>query len=191
MADFSLASASPRRKAFLAEAGYRFAVVVSEVEEVPAPNEAPLAYALRVAESKARAAQALNPALPALGADTDVVLAGRILGKPVDAADAAAMLAALAGQTHEVVSAVVLVHGARIERVHTITEVQFTALSVEEIARYIASGEPFGKAGAYAIQGLGARHVARISGSYTGVVGLPLAETCALLARFGIQPAQT
>ena len=191
MADFSLASASPRRKAFLAEAGYRFTVVASEVEEVPATNEQPLAYALRVAEAKARAAQALNPTLPALGADTDVVLAGRILGKPRDADDAAAMLTALAGQAHEVVSAVVLVQGARIERIHTITEVQFTALSAEEIARYIASGEPFGKAGAYAIQGLGARYVARISGSYTGVVGLPLTETCALLARFGIQPAQT
>jgi septum formation protein len=185
---FVLASRSPRRVAFLAEAGYRFIVAPADVPEVPAAGEPPADYALRVARSKALA---LAGGLPVLGADTDVVLDGRILGKPADAAEAQTMLSALAGRSHQVVSAVVLAHADRVQSVVTVTDIDFAPLSAAEIAAYVASGEPFGKAGAYAIQGRAARFVRAIRGSYTGVVGLPLAETCALLATFDIHPANS
>lgn len=187
-AQFVLASASPRRQAFLAEAGYRFMIVPADVPEVSAPGEPATDYALRVARSKALA---VVSALPVLGADTDVVLDGRILGKPGDAAEACDMLAALSGRSHQVVSAVVLVHAGRIATALTITDIDFVMLTATEIAAYVASGEPFGKAGAYGIQGRAARFVRAVRGSYTGVVGLPLAETCALLARFDIHPAHS
>ncbi len=186
---FILASRSPRRAQLLRETGFMFAIAPADLPEQPAPGEAATDYALRVAIAKARAAQQAHPAAISLGADTDVVLDGRILGKPADAADAAAMLAALSGRSHQVISAVALVHGARSESVLTVTEIDFVRLVPEEIARYVASGEPMGKAGAYAIQGLAARFVRSLRGSYTGVVGLPLAETCDLLAAFGIRPA--
>ena len=160
----------------------------ADVEEIPADGETPLAYALRVARAKALAAQSKNSSLPALAADTDVVLHGRILGKPRDAQDATRMLAMLSGRSHEVISAVVLVSGARLEQINTTTAIDFAALNAGDIARYVASGEPMGKAGAYAIQGGAARFVRAVRGSYTGVVGLPLAETCELLARFGVFP---
>ena len=185
---FILASRSPRRVQFLHDAGFVFVTDPADVPEIPAPDEAAAAYALRVATAKARAVQLAHPAATVLGADTDVVLDGRILGKPSDAADAARMLAALSGRTHQVISAAVLVQGARCESVITTTEIDFAVLTANEIERYIASGEPMGKAGAYGIQGGAARFVKRVRGSYTGVVGLPLAETCDLLAAFGIRP---
>jgi len=181
---FILASASPRRVQFLREAGYAFTVQPADVPEHPARGEAAADYALRIAAAKARAVA--HATLPVLGADTDVVLAGRILGKPTDAEDAARMLAALSGTTHEVISALVLRRGGAETSALTVTAIDFVALSAEEIARYIAGGECMGKAGAYAIQGQAARFVRAVRGSYTGVVGLPMAETCALLAAAGI-----
>jgi septum formation protein len=187
-ADFLLASRSPRRIDYLHEAGYRFAIWPADVAEVPAPGESPADYALRVAVDKARAALALHPGRIALGADTDVVLRGRILGKPADAAEATAMLSALAGRTHEVISAVAVTDGQQCVTAITVTEIDFTPLSAALIAQYVASGECMGKAGAYGIQGGAARFVRAVRGSYTGVVGLPMAETCECLARFGIVP---
>lgn len=184
-----LASRSPRRVQFLREAGFVFTTDPADVPEIPLPNEPASAYALRVALAKARAAQARQPDAVVLGADTDVVLEGRILGKPADAADAGKMLAALSARTHQVISAVVVVQGDRCEQQLTCTEIDFIRLSAEQIAAYVASGEPMGKAGAYGIQGGAARFVRSVRGSYTGVVGLPMAETCELLAAFGITPS--
>lgn len=188
---FVLASRSPRRIQFLDEAGYVFLTDPADVPEQPAPGEAAADYALRVALAKARAAAARHAGLAVLGADTDVVLAGRILGKPADAAEAAAMLGALSGVAHEVVSAVALVQGERIASVVTVSTITFVRLSAADIAGYVASGEPMGKAGAYGIQGRAARFVRSVQGSYTGVVGLPMAETCELLATFGIHAPAT
>lgn len=188
---FVLASRSPRRVQFLREAGFAFLTDPADVPECPAPDEPARDYALRVALAKAGAALQRQPQWPALGADTDVVLDGRILGKPVDAADARAMLTALSGRSHQVISAVVVLHGSRAESVVTVTEIDFAVLSKRDIASYVASGEPMGKAGAYGIQGLAARFVRAVRGSYTGVVGLPMSETCELLARFGILPGAT
>ena len=183
---FILASRSPRRVQFLLEAGFVFETDPADVPEQPAPGEAARDYALRVARAKAEAARLRHPARVVVGADTDVVLDGRILGKPVDVADAETMLAALSGRTHQVISAVVVLRGARCESVVTVTDIDVAVLSAETIAAYVASGEPMGKAGAYGIQGLAARFVRGVRGSYTGVVGLPMAETCELLASFGI-----
>lgn len=185
---FVLASRSPRRARFLREAGFVFSTDPADVPECPAPDEPARDYALRVARAKAGAALLRQPQWPALGADTDVVLDGRILGKPVDAADARAMLTALSGRSHQVISAVVLLHGGRCESAVTVTEIDFVTLSESDIASYVASGEPMDKAGAYAVQGLAARFVRAVRGSYTGVVGLPMSETCDLLARLGIHP---
>lgn len=182
-----LASRSPRRVQFLREAGFVFATDPADVPEIPTPREAPSDYALRVALAKARAAQR-DAVMACLGADTDVVLDGCILGKPADAADATRMLRTLSGRTHQVISAVVVLQGARSASVLSCTEIDFATLSPQDIATYVATGEPMGKAGAYAIQGAAARFVRNVRGSYTGVVGLPMAETCALLAQFGIHP---
>ena len=182
---FILASRSPRRVQFLREAGYVFQADPADVPEQPAHGEAASDYALRVATAKARA---VASPLPVLGADTDVVLTGRILGKPENAAQAAAMLAELSGRSHQVISAVVIVQGARLASALTVTEIDFAVLSERDIAAYVASGEPMGKAGAYGIQGAAARFVRAVRGSYTGVVGLPMAETADLLAGFGIYP---
>lgn len=182
-----LASRSPRRVQFLREAGYLFATEPADVPEQPSVGEAASDYALRVALAKAAAVKAT--ALPVLGADTDVVLDGRILGKPADADDAAAMLAALSGRTHQVISAVVLLRATQQLSALTVTEIDFAPLSAKDIAGYVASGEPMGKAGAYGIQGVAARFVRAVRGSYTGVVGLPMSETCELLAQFGIYPS--
>lgn len=183
---FLLASRSPRRVQLLREAGYRFVTAPADVPEVPGPGEPPLAYARRLALDKARAAA--RDSLPALGADTDVSLDGRVLGKPRDADDACDMLRALAGRSHQVISAVALVAGPREAVVATVTEVEFVALTRAQALAYWATGEPADKAGAYAIQGHAARFVRAVRGSVTGVIGLPLAETCDLLAEFGIHP---
>lgn len=185
-----LASRSPRRVQFLREAGFVFTTDPADVPEIPQPNEPASAYALRVAMAKARAAQARQADAVVLGADTDVVLDGHILGKPADAAEASAMLAALSARTHQVISAVVVLQGERCEQVSTCTEIDFIRLSAAQISDYVASGEPMGKAGAYGIQGGAAGFVRAVRGSYTGVVGLPMAETCELLAAFGMTPAR-
>ena len=181
---FLLASRSPRRVQLLQEVGYRFEARPADVPEIPQPGETPLDYARRLALAKART---LAGALPVLGADTDVSLDGRILGKPRDAEDASAMLLALAGRSHQVISAVALVADGREAVVSTVTEVEFVPLTRAEALAYWATGEPADKAGAYAIQGRAARFVRAVRGSVSGVIGLPLAETCNLLSEFGIR----
>lgn len=185
-----LASASPRRKAYFATYFPRAKVVPSAAETPPKPGERPLAFVRRAARDKALdVAKALPPDATVVGADTIVVLDGEILGKPRDAEDAARMLRALSGRTHRVVTALYLARGARRRQAAVATSVVFRRLSGEEIASYVATGEPFGKAGAYGIQGLAAGFVRAIRGSYTNVVGLPLAELFRELRVFGFEPA--
>ncbi|HEY0914710.1 MAG TPA: nucleoside triphosphate pyrophosphatase [Solimonas sp.] len=187
MTDFYLASRSPRRQELLQQLGLAFEVLPADIPEEPGPAEAPADYALRMARGKALAAQALAPRpLPVLGADTDVVLDGRILGKPRDRAHALELLAALADREHEVYSAVALVQGDRVETRLSVTWVRFGAVTPDAAAAYWDSGEPADKAGGYGIQGLGAQFVREIQGSYSGVVGLPLYETVELLGAFGV-----
>jgi septum formation protein len=185
-----LASASPRRRELLAQIGVPFARLAVDVPEVPGPGEAPEVYCLRVALAKARAGRACLPAddrRPVLGADTVVAVDERPLGKPQDRADAGRMLALLSGRTHEVYTAVALVggDGQAVSRL-SVSHVTFREVTADEAARYAASGEPDDKAGGYAVQGLGAVFIARLEGSYSGVMGLPLFETAELLREFGI-----
>ena len=181
-----LASASPRRAELLREAGVQFDVDASPLDETPLENEPPAAYVERLAILKARAGLIRNPADVVLGADTTVVVDDRILGKPEHDQDAAAMLGQLSGRAHDVLTglAVVSAHGERsvVER----TTVWFKPLSETDIAAYVASGEPRDKAGAYAIQGLAARFVARLDGSYSNVVGLPVPAALRLLRETGV-----
>lgn len=173
-----LASASPRRRALLAAAGYSFDVVTSDIDERPWPREKPASYALRNASEKARAVAARHPSATVLAADTIVVLDDHILEKPTDAAHAAEMLRRLSGREHEVMTGVCVWRpngGGFRERAEVVrTRVWFRALSESDIAEYIATGEPMDKAGAYAIQGGAARFVERIDGPYDNVVGLPM-----------------
>ena len=186
-ADLVLASASPRRSALLAGIGVRFAVVPAHLDETLKPAERPRDYVARLALAKARAvADAIGGALPVLGADTSVVCEGRVLGKPACEAEAVAMLMALSGRTHQVLTAVALVRGATAAGVLVETAVTFRELSTAECRSYWRSGEPADKAGGYAIQGMGGIFVTRIEGSYSGVVGLPVAETYKLLSDFAI-----
>jgi septum formation protein len=176
-----LASASPRRADLLQAAGFTFTVAHADIDETPSPDEPADRYVLRLAEAKARAvaAQFLDGAV--LGADTTVVVDGDILGKPTDAHDAAAMLRRLQGRSHEVMTGVALVArgAARVEL--ATTRVWFAPMTEHDIAAYVASGEPMDKAGAYGIQGRAARYVTRIDGSYSNVVGLPVAIVHALV----------
>jgi septum formation protein len=174
----------------LLQVGLRPIPLPADIEEIPQPAQTPAEYAVATASAKARAAAAVAPqrAWPVLGADTDVVLDGHILGKPRDREDAIGMLLALSDRWHEVYSAVALVCGARVETRLTVTRVRFGVVTAEAAAAYWDSGEPADKAGAYAIQGYAARWVRAIEGSYSGVVGLPLYETCELLERFGLRP---
>ena len=190
-----LASRSPRRIELLTRLGVPFGTLELDVPEVRASNESPLDYVQRVAVDKARAGVAVLAAQdPAarfwvLGSDTEVVLGERVYGKPADAADAAAMLASLAGQTHQVITAVALLGSDGSQEVITVTsEVSFAPISSAGIQAYVATGEPMGKAGAYAIQGGAERHVSRLCGSYSGVMGLPLQQTAGLLQRHGLLP---
>jgi len=184
---FHLASASPRRQELLRQLGLHFDVRPADIIEVAQPGEAPGDYARRMALEKARAAQArVDDGLPVLGADTDVVLDDRILGKPRDREDALKILAALSDREHEDYSAVAMVQGERAEVMLSETRVKFGFISAAAAARYWDTGEPADKAGAYGIQGQGAQFVKGITGSYSGVVGLPLFETTELLQRFGI-----
>lgn len=183
-ADLVLASASPRRRELLAQIGVRYRVQAADIDESVRSGEAAADYVLRLARAKAGALPAGD--LPVLGADTSVVVDGRVLGKPVDDEEARAMLRCLSGREHQVLSAVALCHGERIEARLSVTRVWFRAIDDVLVGRYVASGEPRDKAGAYGIQGLGGALVARIDGSYTGVVGLPLAETVDLLQAFNV-----
>lgn len=179
-----LASASPRRADLLRSAGFDFEVAPADVDETPHPHETAEAYTLRVAREKARTVVESLGAAHArvvLAADTEVVVDGRVLGKPANAGDAASMLRRLSGTAHDVLTAVVARTHALERSEIVFTRVRFTALSQQEIDWYVASGEPMGKAGAYAVQGLGARFVERIEGSWSGVVGLPIAAVHRLL----------
>lgn len=171
-----LASASPRRAELLKAAGYTFDVAPADVDETPLEGEAPEVYTGRVALDKARHVSRLNgsPDIAVLAADTEVVSDGRVLGKPANPEDAARMLRLLSGQAHEVLTAVVVISGG-VERISVDrTVVRFTAMTDADINWYVASGEPMGKAGGYAIQGRGARFIDRIEGSWSTVVGLPV-----------------
>ena len=214
-----LASASPRRRDLLVQAGYRFEVYPAHIPEDPLPGEDPIAYVSRLAREKAEAVYrelsgishrsldsgdgeeddsssgiagsagvgrpplqpVRRPALQVLGADTTVTLDNAILGKPEDAADAARMLCLLSGRTHRVITGVALVSQKGAEVAAEVTAVRFLTLSDEEIAEYVATGEPMDKAGAYAIQGRAARWIPRIEGCYFNVMGLPLALVSSLL----------
>lgn len=169
-----LASQSPRRREILRAAGLDFVVRPTDVPEEHRPGESPDAYVRRLAEAKARAAEAGSGDI-VLGADTVVVLGDTILEKPVDAADARRMLELLSGRTHDVITGICLRHGGCAAADSVCTRVHFVLLSESEIAEYINSGEPMDKAGAYAIQGLASKFIDRIEGDYFNVVGLPVA----------------
>ncbi|XXF75842.1 Maf family protein [Myxococcaceae bacterium GXIMD 01537] len=180
-----LASASPRRRELLGQLGLRFTVSAADLDETPRPGEAPDAYVLRLAREKAAAVARRFPDTWVLAADTTVVLGLELLGKPRDEAEARAMLSSLSGRTHEVHTGVALAGRAE-EATVVRTRVTFRTLSAGEIAWYAGTGEPLDKAGAYAIQGRGGSFVHAIEGSPTNVIGLPLGETLALLARAGV-----
>jgi septum formation protein len=184
-----LASQSPRRRELLAQLGVDFRVVDVDVPEVRQAQESPRDYVSRVARDKARAGLAALPAgAQVLGADTEVVLDGEVFGKPRDAADAAAMLRRLSGREHAVISAVWLVDARSERSACCVSQVRFAALDEAAITAYVGTGESFGKAGAYAIQGRGAALVEHLEGSYSGVMGLPLFETARLLREAGRYP---
>lgn len=184
-----LASQSPRRAELLARLGLRFGVLELDIPEHRQPNEPAEDYVRRVAREKAGAGLLQVMAVPGavvLGADTEVILDDEVFGKPRDAADAAAMLQRLSGRTHRTVSAVSLVSAAREAQVVSVSEVTFMALDEDSIAAYLATDEWKDKAGAYAIQGRAESFVQHLSGSYSGVMGLPLHETAQLLKSFGV-----
>ena len=197
MTPLYLASGSPRRRELLTQIGVPFSTVSAAIDEIPFPNESPVAYVERLAREKALAgreqlqASIVHNHFCVLGADTAVVLDDRILGKPVDQADALAMLMGLSGREHEVLTAVALNDTERCETRVVRSRVTFRAISEDEAGRYWASGEPHDKAGGYAIQGLAAVFVAHLNGSYSAVVGLPVCETAELLGHFGIPCWQT
>jgi septum formation protein len=188
-----LASASPRRRELLAQAGFSFQVHPADIPEDPYPNEDPIAYVSRLAREKAEAVfaeiakthasgeRASAPPQVVLGADTTVTLDNHILGKPSSPADAARMLRLLSGRTHRVITGIALVTAASTRVAAEVTAVQFLTPSDEEIAAYISTGEPMDKAGAYAIQGRAARWIPRIEGCYFNVVGLPISLVSTLL----------
>lgn len=184
-----LASQSPRRQELLRQIGVDFGVLAVQVPEIRQPGEPPEDYVSRVAREKAGAGLLkvlASPAAVVLGADTEVVLDDQVFGKPDSAGDAAAMLRSLSGRRHRVLSAVWLVSAAREEHVLQVSEVTFAPLDERQIAAYVDGGECFGKAGAYAIQGRAAAFIEHLSGSYSGVMGLPLFETATLLRKFGL-----
>lgn len=185
-----LASASPRRRALLAQIGIEHRAMPADVDERPFDDEPPAQYVRRLALAKARAIGPEPDGLPVLGADTAVTVDGAILGKPVDRADGLAMLARLSGRCHEVYSGVAVV-GADADSVVSVSRVTFRPIEPEEQYDYWDTGEPADKAGAYAIQGRGAVFVAGLEGSYSGVMGLPLFETAQLLAAAGVHVLQT
>jgi septum formation protein len=180
-----LASASPRRAELLRAAGYAFEIEPADVDESAGPAEPAEDYVLRVAGEKAQAVLRRCPDCTVLAADTTVVVDGIMLGKPADDEHARQMLARLSGRAHRVLTGVALAGGGREVRALASTLVRFAVLTPEEIDWYVASGEPRDKAGAYGVQGLASRFVEGIEGSYTNVVGLPVALVHALLAQSG------
>ena len=187
-----LASQSPRRSQLLSQLGVEHRLLLpdadedSEALETVLPGETPVTYVQRVTDLKLQAALARLqrrqlPLAPVLCSDTTVALGRTIFGKPQDAADAARMLGRLAGRSHRVLTAIALSDGARVLNACSASRVTFAPLWAEDIAAYVASGEPMGKAGAYAVQGLAAAFIARIEGSYSGIMGLPLFETAQAL----------
>ena len=186
-----LASQSPRRAQLLEQLGLRFGILDVEIVERREPGEAAMDYGRRVAREKAGAGLLRVMASPhavVLAADTEVVLDDEVFGKPVDADDAACMLTKLAGRTHRVVSAVSVLSAGREAQVVQVSEVTFVSMDAAQIAAYVATDEPFGKAGGYAIQGAAAAFIEHLSGSYSGVMGLPLFETAQLLRDFSVLP---
>ena len=192
-----LASQSPRRRELLAQIGVRHEPLLAgpdedvEALEAERAGELPDAYVERVTRAKVAAARRRLaarglPEAPILCADTTVALGRRILGKPADAADAARILGLLAGRTHRVITAVAVARGAKVRLLASVSRVTFARLDKAQIDAYVAGGEPFGKAGAYAIQSAAAGWIARIEGSYTGIMGLPLYETATLLRWAGV-----
>ena len=192
-----LASQSPRRAQLLAQIGVRHELLLprpdedAEALEAERAGELPSDYVERVTRAKLHAARKRLkasglPAAPILCSDTTVALGRRILGKPADAADAIATLTLLSGQTHRVITAVVVGRGASERLAVSTSHVRFAAIPAAEIERYVASGDPFGKAGAYAIQSAFAAWIAHIEGSYSGIMGLPLHETARLLREAGV-----
>jgi len=189
-----LASQSPRRRQLLVQIGVRHELLLpgdgedAEALEAVRAGEDPQAYAERVTRAKLAAARRrllarALPAAPILAADTTVAIGRRILGKPADADDARAMLAALAGRTHRVITAVAVWSGTRTLAATSVSRVRFAPLGRARIDAYVAGGEPFGKAGAYAIQSAAAAWISHIEGSHSGIMGLPLYETAELLER--------
>jgi septum formation protein len=194
-----LASRSPRRRELLKQIGVPFELLLlredlrrgADVDETPLPEESPGVYVLRIAGAKAEMAvrqiayRAL-PQKPVLAADTTVVFDGEIVGKPEDVEHAARILRALSGREHQVLTAVAIALRDRVETQISVSNVWFREIADAEIRRYCASGEPLDKAGAYAIQGRAGAFVTRISGSYSGIMGLPLAETVEMLQKFNV-----
>jgi len=188
-AQLYLASRSPRRSQLLTQLQLRFELLEADIDETPATGQAPDTYVLAMARGKA--AEGLRHApvdLPVLGADTEVVVDGEILGKPRSREHALSMLKRLSSREHIVYSGVAVLQGARHETALSVTSVKFGEIDDALAAAYWERGEPRDKAGAYAIQGLGAMFIQEIRGSYSGVMGLPLYETARLLARFGVHP---
>ncbi|MFC1026725.1 Maf family protein [Pasteurella multocida] len=193
---FYLASNSPRRAQILQQLGFRFALYCCEIDETPLPDEKGADYVLRMAIEKNNAARQQwqqakfsqnGPHLPFLSADTSVILEDKILGKPKNEADARAMLRALSARTHQVITAVCVADENRMQTAIQTSLVRFKVLTEKEIQGYIATGEPMDKAGAYGIQQLGGVFVEHIEGSFSGVMGLPVCETVALLKAFGVE----
>jgi septum formation protein len=193
-----LASRSPRRRELLAQVGVRFDLLLfrlpprddAEVNEDWQPGEAPEAYVQRVARAKAEfgadlIARRAIIARPVLAADTTLDLDGEIIGKPRDEADAIAILTRLSGRSHRVLTSLAMAQGERVEQRLSVSTVRFRAVGADEIKRYVQSGEPMDKAGAYGIQGRAALFIEEIHGSHSGIVGLPLCETALLLREFG------
>jgi septum formation protein len=182
-----LASASPRRQELLRSAGLAFDVQPAQIPEEPMPGETAKNYAERLAREKALAVACQRPHDCVLGADTVVVVDGKILGKPSDAADAARMLRMLSGRQHQVITGVCLAVGGQVSVASETTLVTVSELTDQDIADYVANGEPMDKAGAYAIQGIASRWIPRIEGDYSNVVGLPVALVFRMLGKNGFQ----
>ncbi len=182
-----LASQSPRRRELLSLVGISHEVQPADIDETPWPDEMPVPHAERLAKAKAHVIAMREPDAVVIAADTIVVIDGAILGKPADAADARTMLRRLSGRTHEVYTAVAVARGAHVASDVVRVQVRFRALDDETIARYVDTGEPMDKAGAYGIQGYGATIVEHIEGDYFAVMGLPLTTVVDLAARLGVR----